>query len=58
MDAILCQKTISTVSRYSIPFLLHSFNFQCHCLGAVSDPAAITFFSAISLATILFTQPL
>ena len=28
MDALLCQKTISTVSRYSIPFLLPPFTFN------------------------------
>ena len=32
------KKNINPVSKQSNPILLHSFCFQCHCLGAISDP--------------------
>ena len=38
LEEILYQKNINPVSKQSNPILLHSFCFQCHCLGAISDP--------------------
>ena len=37
------KKNINPVSKQSNPIFLHSICFQLYCLGAISNPASITF---------------